>query len=144
MTLELIKDTRCFACGMDNPDGLHLLVEKDGQNGVRARFVARDRYKGWSKFLHGGMIGLIFDELLGWASREAGYDVMTARLEIRYRRPVPLGSTVDFSARVERTVKKLLDIHLSARLGDGTTVAEGKGRMMIIRKSRAPLGGCER
>jgi acyl-coenzyme A thioesterase PaaI-like protein len=134
MALELIKDTRCFACGIDNPDGLQLAVEKDGENGVKARFVAVERYKGWSNLLHGGMIGLIFDELLGWASREAGYDVMTARLEIRYRQPVPLGSTVDFRARVERNVKKLLDIHLSASLKDGTTVAEGKGRMMIIKK----------
>jgi acyl-coenzyme A thioesterase PaaI-like protein len=136
MPLELIKDTRCFVCGGDNPDGLHLAVEKAGENGVKARFVALEKYKGWSNFLHGGMIGLIFDELLGWMSREAGYDVMTARLEIRYRQPVPLGSTVNFNARLERTVKRLLDIHLSARLEDGTVVADGKGRMMIINKRR--------
>ena len=134
MPLELTKDSHCFACGVDNPHGLHLRVEKDGENGARAQFIAAEKYRGWSNFIHGGIISLIFDELLGWTTRYAGFDAMTARLEIRYRNPVPLGATVDFKAERERIVRGLLDVRLSARMKDGTVVAEGKGRMMIIKR----------
>ena len=57
---------------------------------------------------------------------------MTARLEMRYRKPVPLGSRLTFSGVLEREAKGILDINLCALLEDGTVVAEGKGRMMII------------
>jgi acyl-CoA thioesterase FadM len=57
---------------------------------------------------------------------------MTVRLEMRYRKPVPLGSRLTFSGALEREVKGILDINLCAKLEDGTLAAEGKGRMMIV------------
>ena len=132
MSLSLLKDNRCFVCGSENQYGLHVNVERDGKNGVKTEFVALDRYRGWSEYLHGGIIGLIFDELLGWLSFYLGYNAMTARFEIRYRKPVPLGSRIIFTGSVEKEYKKLLDIKTSASLDDGTIVAEGSGRMMIM------------
>ena len=132
MALGLEKDKRCFVCGVENPQGLKVKVEQDGANQVKAEFVADEPYRGWSDYLHGGILSLIFDEMLGWLSRYMGHDAMTARLEIRYRKPVPLGSRLTFSAALEREVKGILDINLWARLEDGTLAAEGKGRMMIM------------
>ena len=132
MTLRLEKDKRCFVCGVENPHSLKVKVEQDGANRVKAEFVADDRYRGWSNYLHGGILSLIFDEMLGWLSRFTGHDAMTARLEVRYRKPVPLGSRLKFSGTLERKVKGILDINLCALLEDGTMAAEGKGRMMII------------
>ena len=132
MTLKLVKDRRCFVCGAENPHGLKLKVVYDGVDQVEAEFAAEDRYRGWSDYLHGGVLTLIFDEMLGWLSRYMGHDAMTARLEVRYRKPVPLGSRLTFNAVLDREVKGLLDIRLCAKLGDGSVAAEGKGRMMII------------
>ena len=132
MELRLEKDKRCFVCGVENPHGLNVKVEQDGANQVRAEFVADNRYRGWADYLHGGILSLIFDEILGWLSRYMGHDAMTARLEVRYRKPVPLGSRLTFSGVLEREVKGILDINLRAKLEDGTVAAEGKGRMMII------------
>ena len=132
MSLELTKDKRCFVCGTENPDGLKINVEQDGTDRVKAEFIAEDRYRGWSNYLHGGVLTLIFDEMLGWLSRYMGHDAMTARLEVRYRKPVPLGSRLIFNGALERQVKGLLDIKLSASLEDGTVAAEANGRMMII------------
>jgi acyl-coenzyme A thioesterase PaaI-like protein len=134
MALDLKKDANCFVCGRENPEGLRLHVETDGKDGVKARFVALDRYKGWSDYLHGGIISLLFDELLGWVSQNAGYDAVTARLEIRYRNPVPLYNRLTVQARLEREARGLLDIRMVAHLEDGTVAAEGKGRMMIVSK----------
>ena len=132
MSLQLEKDKRCFVCGVENPHGLQVDVERDGENRVKAGFVADDRYRGWSNYLHGGILSLIFDEMLGWLSRFMGYDAMTARLEVRYRNPVPLGSRLRFSGVLEKEIRGILDINLRALFEDGTVAAEGKGRMMII------------
>ena len=132
MSLDLAKDKRCFVCGVENPHSLKVKVEQDGENQVKAEFVADDRYRGWSNYLHGGILSLIFDEMLGWLSRYMGYDAMTARLEVRYRNPVPLGSRLRFSGMLEKEVRGILDINLRALFEDGTVAAEGKGRMMII------------
>ncbi len=132
MSLDLAKDKRCFVCGVENPHSLKVKVEQEGENQVKAEFVADDRYRGWSNYLHGGILSLIFDEMLGWLSRYMGYDAMTARLEVRYRNPVPLGSRLRFSGMLEKEVRGILDINLRALFEDGTVAAEGKGRMMII------------
>ena len=132
MALQLVKDRRCFVCGVENPHGLKVKVVYDGVDRVEATFIAEDRYRGWSDYLHGGVLTLIFDEMLGWLSRYMGHDAVTARLEVRYRKPVPLGSRLIFSGVLEREIKGLLDIKLCAKLDDGSVAAEGKGRMMII------------
>ena len=72
--------------------------------------------------------------MLGWLSYYMGHDAMTARLEVRYRKPVPLGSKLTFCGTLEREIKGILDIKLGANLEDGTLAAEGQGRMMIIKK----------
>ena len=133
MALQLEKDKRCFVCGVENPYSLKVKVEQVGTNRVKAEFIADDRYRGWSNYLHGGIFSLVFDEMLGWLSRYMGHDAMTARLEVRYRKPVPLGSKLVFSGALEREVKGILDIKLCANLEDGSVAAEGKGRMMIIK-----------
>ncbi len=127
-----MKDKRCYVCGEENPHGLKLAVKQTAEERVTVEFIAEDRYRGWSDYLHGGVMTLIFDEMLGWLSRYMGYDALTARLEVRYRKPVPLGSRLIFNGALEKHIKGLLDIKLSARLEDGSLAAEANGRMMII------------
>lgn len=134
MNHPLVKDDYCFCCGPGNPSGLHLNVVKDGHEGVKTEFMALRRYCGWSRYLHGGVISLIFDELLGWLSFHLGYDAVTARLEVRYRQPAPLGSRIILKAALEKETRGLLDIRTTAGLEDGNVIAVGKGRMMIIEK----------
>jgi len=137
MNHPLEKDGRCFCCGPENPHGLHLNIVRDGPEGVQTQFVADKRYCGWSRYLHGGVISLIFDELLGWVSFHLGYDAVTARLEVRYRQPVPLESRLILKAALKREERGLLDIDIIASLADGSVAAAGKGRMMIIEKRRS-------
>jgi len=133
LALRLQKNERCFVCGDENPYGLKVKVIYDGKKSVFADFIADGRYGGWSNYLHGGILSMIFDELLGWLSVYLGYDAVTARLEVRYREPVPLGSRIRFSGTLEKQTKRLLDIKTTAQLEDGSVVAEGSGRMMIIK-----------
>ena len=68
----------------------------------------------------------------GWLSRYMGHNAMTARLEVRYHKPVPPGSRLTLCGFLERQVKNWLDVKLRADLADGSVAAEANGRMMMI------------
>ena len=129
--ITLAKDNFCFVCGQKNPKSLKLHIVRDGEKGAKTEFIADKCYRGWADYLHGGVISLIFDELLGWISIYVERDAVTARLEVRYRKPVPLGSRLVFKAVLEKETKGLLEISTCAYLDDGTIVADGKGKMMV-------------
>jgi hypothetical protein len=74
-----------------------LSFDVDGDR-VVAAFTPRFEHRGAPGFLHGGFAAMALDETLaavGWLLD--GQHVVTATLELRYRRPVPLsaGSAVD-------------------------------------------------
>jgi acyl-coenzyme A thioesterase PaaI-like protein len=52
----------CFACGDDNPIGLHLDdIRRDGDR-VRATLRPRPEYRGYPGVLHGGLSAAALDE----------------------------------------------------------------------------------
>lgn len=95
-------DDGCFACGRENPIGLHLddfsLV--DGE--VGARFDPRPDYRGAGRSLHGGIAATALDEILVWAGilTERVMSV-TGTIEIRYRRPVDVSEALAVRARMD-------------------------------------------
>ncbi|RLA85049.1 MAG: PaaI family thioesterase [Deltaproteobacteria bacterium] len=134
---ELRKDGTCFVCGSENPRGLKIRVRR-WEKGATFEFEADGVFRGWNKYLHGGVISLLFDELLGWTSRYFGYKALTARLEVRYRRPVPVGSRLTFRGELEGERKGVLFIRTLALFEDGTVAAEGKGTMMVVGREDSP------
>ncbi len=85
----------CFICGVENPVGLHLHIYKTAPGVVEATYVAPAHFQGYPGVLHGGIVGAMLDELSGRSLM--GPDPMaprfmfTAKLEIRYRKNVPIG-----------------------------------------------------
>jgi acyl-coenzyme A thioesterase PaaI-like protein len=77
---------------------LHL---RQDEAGVVAETTLGLAYEGPPGFLHGGMSGLLMDQVLGSAAIAAGLWGMTARLELDYRGPVPLETPLVVRARVE-------------------------------------------
>jgi len=53
-------DHACFGCGDDNPIGLHLRFEADG-DGVRTSFVPSSAHQGFDRVVHGGIISTVLD-----------------------------------------------------------------------------------
>jgi len=65
-------------------------------------------YEGPPTCVHGGVIAMVFDELLGAANIVAGFPGMTGTLTIRYRKPTPLRTPLRLEARfVERQGRKI-------------------------------------
>lgn len=78
-----------------------LRIRRDpGGAGVVAEASFGLQYEGPPGFLHGGMSGLLMDQMLGTAAIVAGRWGMTAHLELDYRGPVPLDTPVVLRAWV--------------------------------------------
>ncbi len=69
---------------------------------VEARGVFTAAYEGPPSYVHGGMIALAFDEILGIANIAGGQPGMTGTLTVRYRRPTPLFAELHFRAWIDR------------------------------------------
>jgi hypothetical protein len=69
---------------------------------IVGRVVFGAAYEGPPAFVHGGIIALAFDEMLGMANIASGHPGMTGTLTVRYRRPTPLYREVVFEAWVVR------------------------------------------
>jgi uncharacterized protein (TIGR00369 family) len=81
---------RCFGCCPDNPIGLHLHFEEDGDT-VQCRWDPSDLYQGFNGVLHGGIQSTLLDELGGWTIMvKIGTNGVTSKMEVKYRKPVQI------------------------------------------------------
>jgi len=88
------NSTMCFICGLENPAGLKLRIYEVESGVVEATFTAPEHYQGYPGVLHGGIIATIIDEVSGrsWmGSVEKPRFMFTAKLEVKYRKNVPIG-----------------------------------------------------
>lgn len=60
-------------------------------------------FEGPPGFVHGGFIALFFDQVLGQHNMAFDVSGMTARLDVEYHRPTPLGRTLSFEVEGGRT-----------------------------------------
>ena len=75
-------------------------------------------YEGPPNFVHGGIIALAFDEMLGMANIASGHPGMTGTLTVRYRRPTPLYREVGFEAWVTKVEGRRITTRGTLSWGD--------------------------
>jgi len=84
--------------GFANPVAPPVIVEAvDGE--LRGSAFFDYQYEGPPTCVHGGVIAMVFDEMLGAANIMAGSPAMTGTLTIRYRKPTPLRTPLRLEAR---------------------------------------------
>lgn len=130
-TMDWTYDSMCFACGEQNPIGLHLKFEKVDEETARTTFVPGQVHQSWPGIMHGGLTALIADELMGRCVNVLGYAGVTARMELRYKHAVPLEETVTFEAKVVHMRLPIIDLEARAILADGSTALEASARFMV-------------
>ena len=54
----------CFACGKDNPTGLHMRFELDDDK-CTAYFTPRREHQSYPGRMHGGLVAVLLDEVTG-------------------------------------------------------------------------------
>ena len=115
----------CFCCGRDNPIGLHLQFDFDGER-VWTTFTPQEYHQGYPGILHGGIIFSILDEVIGRVCIAHGVWMVTAKSEIRFRQPIPLDRTLTAVGEIERRKGRILVARGELRLPDGSVGAEGE------------------
>lgn len=90
----------CFACGKNNPEGMHLRFSYEEESG---RFVSRfrlgRRYTGPPGHAHGGVIATILDEAMGKVNKLHNVVALTSDIAVQYLKPVPLKQPLRVEAR---------------------------------------------
>jgi uncharacterized protein (TIGR00369 family) len=86
-----LKKNYCFACGPDNPDGMHLKFTLDeARQTFVCRFRLSNRYMGPPGHCHGGIIATILDDAMGKANKLRQVVALTKEMTVEYLKPVPL------------------------------------------------------
>lgn len=99
----------CFACGPENPIGLHIRFVLDGDV-CRGRFTPTVNHVGWSDTVHGGIIYSALDDVTANLLYLQGRKAHTARCEIRYRDALRVGESVTLLGRIVKEKGRLVQL----------------------------------
>ena len=122
-----LEPHHCFACGELNEHGLHLDLHAS-TDGCWTELSLEPRFQGWESVAHGGIVTTLLDEVMAWSVIGRGTWGVTARLNVSFRRPVPLdrpiraeGRVVEDRRRIFRTAGRVVDP------STGEVLAEAEG-----------------
>jgi acyl-coenzyme A thioesterase PaaI-like protein len=108
---------RCFGCGVDHPTGLHLSLIAGEDLTVTGRFEVTEHHQGAPGLAHGGLLTTAFDEAMSALNWLIYRPAVTGRLEIDFRRPVPVASQLFVTARVVGVYRRKTFAFAEGRLG---------------------------
>jgi uncharacterized protein (TIGR00369 family) len=122
----------CFACGRSNPIGLGLQFKRTTGGKVFARFSPTEYHQGWDGIVHGGLLATLMDEAMAHSITMNGDSAVTAKMEIRYKQPVPVGQTLEVIGWIVSDKGRLVETKAFVILSDGKVAAEAMGTFMKI------------
>jgi hypothetical protein len=124
------NSSMCIVCGLYNDFGLKIHFFETINNEVICKTNISDMYQSYPDRLHGGMICTLLDEILGrvnMINNPEGWAV-TAALDTRYIKPVPLNEEIFIVAKTTRDNRLLYEAEGSIILSDGSIAAKSHGK----------------
>ena len=136
---EKIKniDKHCFACGLDNKQGLQMEFESDGEK-LRSKLVVPNHLRGWSNLVHGGILSTIIDETMSWSAIHLlKRFILTKNMKVNFLKPVRVGEKLTVSGYIvehhhDRQVTMKAEIFNEA----GEVCANGSGEFVLFTKEQ--------
>lgn len=122
----------CFVCGPANPIGLKIAFRLDG--GVcRAEFTPQSVHQGYDGVTHGGIVFSVLDDVMAnWLFLQ-GIRAYSAKSEIRYRDPLPVGTPLLLEGRLKKKKGRFVVLEGKAiRAEDGRAVAEAESTFHVV------------
>ena len=117
----------CFVCGLENPVGLKLRIYQTEPGVIETMFTAPDHFQGYPGVLHGGIVASILDEISGRAHMgdpSAPKFMFTAKIEVKYRKNVPIGMPLKIIGKAGRSRGKMAEGWAGIYDEEGTLLAE--------------------
>jgi acyl-coenzyme A thioesterase PaaI-like protein len=121
----------CFACGPDNPIGLKIKFNVDGDV-CTAEFTPNENHVGFQNTVHGGIIYTALDDLTANILYQQGRKAHTARCEIRYRHPCTVGEKLALKGWIDSERRRLIMLKGEIRRAvDDVLVADCEASFML-------------
>lgn len=118
----------CFACGRNNPVGLHLeWFNNYDENQVETTFTLDDNYSSYPGTMHGGIIATILDETSGRAillDNDFNRLMVTLKMEMVYKKNTPTNTPLKAVGRVLKDSGSRAQVEGEIILPDGTVSAK--------------------
>ena len=124
-------DPACWGCG-ENPSGLRLAQPAaEGLAEYETYFHFDERHQGGPGLVHGGLVAGALDEACGLLATWYRFPTVTARIFVRYRRPVPINTELRIHASLEEARGRRL--HVNASISDHVeALAECKAALLHV------------
>jgi uncharacterized protein (TIGR00369 family) len=132
--IEFTDDGYCFVCGPRNPAGLKLDFSFDGKS-IETRFVPKKEHQGYMNIIHGGIIATLLDEVMVKLAIALHMPAVTAQMDIRLKKALPVGQQITVSAEMNSVTNRLLEASARAVTDDDIIVAEATGKLVRIKLS---------
>lgn len=129
---------KCIVCGLKNDFGLKASFYEleDGQ--LVAIFKTLEEHQSYPGRLHGGMAAAMLDETIGRAIliKDENTWGVTVELNLKYKKPVPLGEELKVVGRITRDTSRLFEGtgEILLKNGEVAVTASGKYIKMPISK----------
>lgn len=120
----------CLVCGIENKLGLKASFYELDNNELVAIFKPVDEHQSYPERLHGGISATILDETLGRAitiEEETIWGV-TAELNIKYKKPVPLDQELKIVAKITRNTNRMFEGEGKILLANGDIAVTATGK----------------
>jgi acyl-coenzyme A thioesterase PaaI-like protein len=124
-------DPGCFGCG-DNPFGLRMAQPEEIGAELYETYVSFDeRHQAGPGLVHGGLVAAALDEACGLLATWYRFPAVTARILVRYRRPVAINTELLVRAVVESTSGRRFRVRGDLVDGD-ESLAEAKAAFLHV------------
>lgn len=131
--MKLENDHYCFVCGDKNRYGLHLKFAIDKDNIMHTEFVPQKHHQGFNNIVHGGLIGLILDEIMVNLLWKMGKDAVTAELNVRLKRAAKPGERLIFEGWIDREDRKIIQTRAQTKNEAGTIIATASAKCIRVK-----------
>ena len=127
----------CFACGLGNDAGLQLRFDITAPGEVTTWYSVPPRFQGFPGMVHGGVVAAMLDEVCARAPMGVYPPrfMFTARLEVRYRKNVPVGTPLRIVGQVVKNKSRTVTSAGVIYGSEGEVLAEANALLVD-----APLG----
>ena len=124
-------DPGCWGCG-DAPAGIRLpRPPREGDTEYEAWLAFDERHVAGPGFVHGGLVAAALDEACGLLATWYRFPTVTARIFVRYRRPVAINTELLVRARLAGERGRRL--HVEGEVTDGNEVlAEARAAFLHV------------
>ena len=144
MIEHLVNDASCFACGKNNPDGLHLeFVSSEAEAKTRAVFIPQKKHQGWKDIVHGGIILTLLDEAMAKAAAGLGHAVLTGQIKAKFRAPARVLESLLCEAEVVAVKRSIVYARAKVYTQRHNIIAEAESKMMIVGRVGGSFNGME-